>query len=273
MPERGPRRGRGGSRREPAGRVGPRAQEGLSVGYQAVRTALTVNPRRVERLMLARGRRDARTAELVALAREAGVPFQQVPSEALERLAGGLRHQGVAARLSGCDLLHADELVERLPAHGLSLVLDGVEDPRNVGAVLRTAAAVGVDGVFLPGWRTAGVTPAAARTAAGAHELVPVARAGNSAQLLDALDERGYRIVGLAIEGAAPAWEVDLRGGAVLVAGGEEKGLRPSVLSRCNERVTIPIEAAVGSLNVSVAVAMVLHESLRQRRAGTSEGK
>ena len=116
----GPREGRGGPRRD-----APRALEGLSVGVQAVRTALSVNPRRVERLMIARGRRDGRTAELVALAREAGVPFQQVPEQALERLAGGLRHQGVAARLSGCDLLHADELVERLPEKGLSLVLDG----------------------------------------------------------------------------------------------------------------------------------------------------
>jgi 23S rRNA (guanosine2251-2'-O)-methyltransferase len=255
-------------RRSRPGRGSAPPAEGVAFGFQAVRTALREQPRRVDRLLLARGRRDGRLRELVGLARAQGVPFQQVPGEALDRLAGTLRHQGVAARLSGADLLAADELVERLPADGLALVLDGLEDPRNVGAILRTAAGVGVAGVFLPGWRTAGITPAAARTAAGGLELVPVARAGNCSRLLEELEERGLRALALDPREGRPAWEVDLRGGIVLVAGGEEKGVRPGVLGRCRERLHVPIRREIGSLNVSVAVGMVLAEALRQRRPG-----
>lgn len=256
----------------PSRRAADAPAEGLVFGFQAVKTALVVSPRRVERLLLERGKHDPRTRDLVALARTNGVPFQQVPESALDRLAGSVRHQGVAARMAGTDLLTAESLIASLPQDGIALVLDGVEDPRNVGAVIRTAAGFGVSGLFLPGWRSAGVGPGASRTAAGGLELLPVARAGNTARLIEKLGDIGYRAVALEPEEGLTLWEADLTGPLVLVAGGEEKGVRPSVATRCASRVRIPIRAEIGSLNVSVAVAIVLSEVVRQRMASGSPG-
>jgi len=246
-----------------------RPPPGLALGFHAVRTALEEHPRRVERLLLARGRRDQRTRRLVELARRSKVPFQQVPKDALDRLAGGVRHQGVAARLAGTELLTADELMERLPARPLVVVADGVTDPRNLGAIARSAAAFGADGLFLPGHRSAGLGPAAVRTAAGAFELLPVARAGNVGRLLERLDELGVEPVALDPAGGVAPWEAELAGGVAIVAGGEEQGVRRSVLDRCRVRISIPIREAVGSLNVSVAVGIVLADLARRRHETT----
>ena len=237
----------------------------MAFGFHAVRTALTHSPRRVERLLLSRGAEDGRVRHLVALAREAGVPFQEVPKEALDRLSDSVRHQGVAARLAGADLHPAEELIDALPDDALVLVLDGIEDPRNIGAILRSAAAFGAAGVFLPIHHSAGLSPAAIKTAAGAIDLVPVARSGNVSRLLEQLTERGLTPVALDPDAGVPPWEAPLSGPIALVAGGEEKGIRPTVAERCPVRVRIPIRDEVGSLNVSVAVGIVLAETRRQR--------
>ncbi|MBP7149443.1 MAG: 23S rRNA (guanosine(2251)-2'-O)-methyltransferase RlmB [Acidobacteria bacterium] len=231
-----------------------------------MRTALEQHPRRVERVLLARDQRDHRARLVVALAREAGVPFQQVPRAALDRLAGELAHQGIAARLAGADLLEQDELIERLPTDAIALALDGVEDPRNVGAILRSAAGLGAHGVFLPVHRSAGLSPAAMKTAAGGLDVVPVARAGNLNRLIELLADRGLTPVALDVRGACAPWDAPLAGPVLLIAGSEEKGVRASVLERCRVRVAIPTAAAIGSLNVSVAVGIVLAEAMRQRK-------
>lgn len=243
----------------------PSAPEGLALGYHAVRTALEQTPRRVERVMFARGYHDTRTRRLVSLARDAGIPYSQVPKEALDRLAGGMRHQGIAARLAEAELLTASELIERQPDNPLLIVIDGVSDPRNLGAILRTAAAVGVTGLFLPGHRSAGLGPAVRRTSQGGVDLVPVARAGNLSRLLEELGDEGLETIALEPEGGTPYWEAPLAGPAVLVAGAEEKGIRPSVLSRCRVRANIPVRPEIGSLNVSVAMGILLAEAARQR--------
>jgi 23S rRNA (guanosine2251-2'-O)-methyltransferase len=219
----------------------------------------------VERVLIAQGQRDGRTRQLVAVARDQSVPFQELPRPALDRLAAGLPHQGVAARLATSDLLTEDELLDRLENRPMVLVLDGIQDPRNLGAILRTAAGFGVTGVFLPGHRAAGLSPAAARTAAGGLELVSVARAGNVSRLLERLTERGLTLVALDAHGGRPPWETPLVGGVAFVAGGEEKGIRPSVLAHCPVRVWAPIRPELGALNVSVAVGIVLAEAVRQR--------
>ena len=238
---------------------------GLIFGYHAVRTALAEHPRRVERIWLARGQRDGRTRRLVALARKEGIPFHQVPREALDRLARGIQHQGIGARVAEVELLSEEEMIARLSPDDLVLVLDGVEDPRNLGAIVRSAAAFGAAGIFLPALRSCGLTPVVARTAQGGLDLVPVARAGNLARLLETLQDRGFRPVALDPRGAVAPWEADLSGGLCLVAGGEGRGIRPGVLARCPVRVRIPIRPEVGSLNVSVAVGAVLGEVARQR--------
>ncbi len=260
-----------GRRRAGAPREGgkrPKPAEGLAFGFHAVRTALELNPRKVEKLILARAQRDDRTRRLVALARKGKVPYQQVPRDAIDRLAGGINHQGVAARISAAELLEAGELIESLPEQALLIALDEVSDPRNVGAILRTAAAVGVHGLFLPGHRSAGLTPAVGRTAQGGLDLVPVARAGNLSQMLRTLREEGFPAVALDVRSGVPFWEVDLSGGVVLVAGSEDKGVRPGVLKECPLRVQIPIRAEIASLNVSVAMGIVLAEAARQRSGG-----
>jgi 23S rRNA (guanosine2251-2'-O)-methyltransferase len=236
----------------------------MAFGFHAVRTALEQHPRRVERVLVARDLRDARARRLIAMAREANVPFQPSPREALDRLAGGLQHQGFAARLAGADLLAEQELLDQLGPQSVTLVLDSVQDPRNLGAILRTAGALGVDGVFLPGHRAAGLSPAAIRTAAGGLEFLKIARAGNLSRLLEMLAEKGLQLIALDERAGRPPWEAPLASGVVLVAGGEEKGVRPAVLARCPVRVWVPLRPESGSLNVSVAVGMVLGEMVRQ---------
>jgi 23S rRNA (guanosine2251-2'-O)-methyltransferase len=254
---------RSGARREsddPA-----QAPEALACGFHDVRTALKRSPRRVERLMLARGQRDGRTRELVGLARDAGIPFREVPKGALDRVTGGANHQGVAARLASADLLELDELLEAAGPDPLLVVLDEVTDPHNVGAVVRSAAGFGARGLILPAFSSAGLSPVVRRVASGGLELVPVARAGNLARALERLREADIRPIALDAAAAADFREVSWRGGVALVAGSEEKGIRPSVAKRCAEGVRIPVAADLGSLNVSVAVGIVLAEAARQR--------
>jgi len=239
--------------------------EGLACGYHAVRTALQRTPARVERVLLARGQTDDRTRRIAALCRTHHVPFGQVPREALDRLARGVRHQGIVARLSGIDLIPLEGLLERLPRPALLVALDGVVDPRNLGAIARGAAGLGAGGLLLPARGSAGFTPAAMKTAAGAASILPVARVTNLGRALDRLAEEGLRAVALDPSGGEPPWRIDLQGPVVLVAGGEERGVRPSVRSRCERAVTIPVRPEIGSLNVAGAVTAVLLEAVRQR--------
>ncbi len=243
-----------------------------AVGYHAVRTALELHSERVEKLMLSRDLDGGRARHLIALAREKRIPFQQVPPEALTRVAGSsVQHQGVAARMAAAPMSPAEDLLDRLGSDALVVLLDGVEDPRNLGAVLRSAAGFGVAAVFVPDRRSAPLSPAAVRTAAGGAELVPVGRAHNLGQLIDRLRERGFRVMALDVQQAEPLWQADWTGPIALVAGGEEKGVRPSIRSRCDAAVLIPVIPQIGSLNVSVAVGIALSEATRQR-GGTPSG-
>ena len=239
--------------------------EAVACGFHDVRTALKRSPRRVERLMLARGQRDGRTRELVGLAREAGIPFREVPKTALDRLTGGAHHQGIAARLASAELLELDELLEAAGPDPLLIVLDEVTDPHNVGAVVRSAAGFGAAGLVLPAFASAGLSPVVRRVASGGLELVPVARVGNLGRALEQLRQAGVRPIALDAAARADFRDASWRGGVALVAGSEEKGIRPSVAKRCEEAVRIPVAAELGSLNVSVAVGIVLAEAARQR--------
>jgi 23S rRNA (guanosine2251-2'-O)-methyltransferase len=243
----------------------PPAPEGIACGFHDVRTALKQSPRRVERVMLARGQRDGRTRELVGLARDAGIPFREVPKGALDRLTDGANHQGVAARLAAADLLELDELLGVVGPDPLLVVLDEVTDPHNVGAVVRSGAAFGVAGLVLPAFSSAGLSPVVRRVASGGLELVQVARAGNLGRALEQLERAGIRPVALDAAADSDFRQESWRGGVALVAGSEEKGLRPSVAKRCAGAVRIPVAPELGSLNVSVAVGIVLAEAARQR--------
>ena len=208
-------------------------------------------------------------AEVVALARRAGVKVSYRTRDQLTAMAGSPYHQGAVARVASAeyvDLARLEIPRDRGEA-AFFLALDQVQDPRNLGALIRTADAFGVHGVIVPKHHQVGVTAAAARTAMGAVESVPVARETNLVNALEALKKSGVWVYGAVLQGGVPAWRADLSGPLCLVLGGEGEGLRPLVTKACDVLITIPITGRVGSLNVSAAGAVLCYEVARQRAA------
>ena len=238
-------------------------------GLHAVRAALE-QPDAVERVWVDRARRDARVRGLLGQARAAGVAVERVARGELDTLLPGVNHQGVVALCRG--VTAGDESALRTLLSGrecpLLLVLDGVTDPHNLGACLRTADAAGVDAVIAPRDRAAGLGATARKVAAGAAEHVPFFQVTNLARTLAWLAEAGVWCIGLAGEGDAPLHAADLRGPLALVLGSEGRGLRRLTRERCDRLVQIPMHGHVGSLNVSVAAGVALFEAVRQRTAG-----
>lgn len=208
--------------------------------------------------------------EIRALAKERGVPVQTVEQHRLDRLAEGANHQGLAAVMASKEYVEVEDLLGNR-ADGqppLLVILDEINDPRNLGAILRTADAAGVNGVIVPRRRSAALTPAAAKTSAGAIEYVPVARVTNLARTIDYLKDCGLWVVGAHGQAEEIYWDVDLTGPLAVVIGGEDKGLGRLVRNKCDFLVRLPMAGRVGSLNASVAAALLLYEVLRQRRRG-----
>ncbi len=240
-------------------------------GLIPVLEALRAGKRSIESIAVATGARHDRLRELLTLAREARVPVHRVPRISLDRFSGGTSHQGVVARTSAARYRDADELLEVLAArvgtdrHPLALGLDGVEDPRNFGAILRTAECAGIDGVFIPERRAVGLTDTAAKAAAGAIEYVPVARVTNLVRLIEQMKERNIWVVGAAADGALNYTEWDWTLPTALFLGNEGSGLHRRVRERCDSLLRIPMVGRLNSLNVSVAAGVLFFEALRQR--------
>jgi 23S rRNA (guanosine2251-2'-O)-methyltransferase len=240
-------------------------------GLLPVLEALRAGNRRVERVTVAEGAHESRLHELFELARAAGVPVRRAPRSELQRIAAGANHQGVVATVSAVAYADADELLERLAARAqsndppLAVVLDGVEDPRNLGAIIRTAECAGADGLFIPERRAAGLTETVAKAAAGALEYLPVARAQNVARLVEDFKARGVWTVGTDADANIEYTDWDWTQPCALLLGGEGAGLRRLVRERCDALVRIPLRGRITSLNVSVAAGIVLYEALRQR--------
>ncbi len=234
-------------------------------GFHAVREALEASPRRVRKVVLAEGKLDPRTREIAALARTHGIPVYREPRERLGRFGG--QHQGVVAELTGFEWRELDDLLAEAPKPEFFLALDQIEDPRNLGAVLRTADGAGVHGVVVPERRTAPPSEAAASTSAGALFHAPMARVTNLSDALALLKERGLWVVGLAPEAPKPWFSFDFKSPVALVVGSEGRGLRPRVASLCDVLVSLPQRGKVESLNLSVAAGIVLYEVVRQRMA------
>jgi 23S rRNA (guanosine2251-2'-O)-methyltransferase len=183
-------------------------------------------------------------------------------------MAGTPHHQGVVARVAGARYADIDQLLRVSVERGeppFILALDNVQDPRNLGAVLRTAEVVGVHGVILPKHHAVGLTPAVAKAAAGALEWIPVARVSNLAQSLEGLKAERLWVIGSAVQGGEAPWATDLSGPLCLVFGGEGQGLRPIVARACDVLVTLPMHGRVESMSVSAAAAALCYEVLRQR--------
>jgi 23S rRNA (guanosine2251-2'-O)-methyltransferase len=239
----------------------------LICGINPVLEALAAGTRHFDRLLVAKGLRSRRLSEAIRRATHLGIPLRFEMREALDRMAGGVPHQGIIAVVSEKPVLSLENLLEAAPAPTLLVVLDGVEDPRNLGAILRTAEAAGAAGVVLPERHSAGLSETVARASAGALEHVPVARVGNLVQALEELKSRGVWVVGLDA-GGHERWDaVDLTRPVALVLGGEGRGIRRLVREHCDHLVSIPHFGHVSSLNVSVAAGIALYEAVRQRRA------
>lgn len=243
----------------------------LVVGLHAVLAVLRRNPANLEGVWLKSGRDDARLAEVEREARAAMVPVYRVEREALEQMAGEARHQGVVAKLRAPAPRQDqdfDEFVEALPPQALLLVLDGVQDPHNLGACLRSAEAAGVHAVVVPKDNTAPLSAVARKAASGAAEAVPLLRVPNLARALRSLQSRNVWVIGATHDADQTLFAVDLTGPTALVLGGEGKGLRRLTREHCDLLVRIPMAGSVASLNVSVAAGVCLFEAVRQRLRG-----
>mgnify|MGYP005844318695 CR=1 FL=1 len=230
--------------------------------------------RRIERLLLVRERRtDRHAAEIIRLAEGRNIKVSFVSRGELDRTAGGVVHQGVAAFASSRGYASLDDILAR-PSEknepGLFLVLDGVEDPRNLGAIIRTAEAAGVHGVVIPERRSAGLSEAAVKAAAGAVEYLPVARVVNISRALEEFKKAGVWVVGAEAGAGRVFWDADFSVPSAIVVGGEGKGTRRLVLEKCDYIVSLPLMGKISSLNVSVAAGVLLYEALRQRGVGRS---
>jgi 23S rRNA (guanosine2251-2'-O)-methyltransferase len=235
-----------------------------------VRVLLVRHPQQVWRLWLAGGREAGRLAEIRTLAQGAGVQVATADDAQLDKLANGERHQGVVAELlprAGDPETQLEEALEAAGSAPLLLVLDGVQDPHNLGACLRSADAAGVAAVIVPRDRAAGLTPVVRKVAAGAAETVPLVAVVNLARTLRALKERGVWLVGTDDAADQPLYQADLTGPLALVMGSEGEGMRRLTRECCDRLVSIPMAGAVESLNVSVATGVVLFEAVRQRSA------
>jgi len=234
-------------------------------GIHAVREALAAG-RALERIVIARGRHGERIEEIVQLARRAGVPVRFEDRAQLDRLAQEAEHQGVIALTGAKRASTLEDVIASAAAHkGLIVLLDGVEDPQNLGAIIRTALAAGADGVVIPERRAAGLTEGVERASAGALAHLPVARVTNLARAMEELKEAGYWLVGLDERAEKNYNEADFTGAVGIVLGSEGKGLHELVRKNCDFLVAIPTTGPVRSLNVSVAAGVVLFEAVRQR--------
>lgn len=263
-----PRHKRPQAETEPKRREEPRElPDDVLVGRNAVTEALK-SGRGINKLWIASGDREGSVAEIAALAKERGIVVQYVERAKIEALAGGHRHQGVLAYVAPVPYAELEEILKAAEEKGEApflVLLDELEDPHNLGALLRTADATGVHGILIPKRRSVSLNATVAKTSAGAVEYVPVARIGNIAQTLKKLKEKGFWVAGADMDGEKAYYEADLTGPLVLVVGSEGKGMSRLTKEACDFIVRMPMVGRINSLNASVAGSILMYESMRQR--------
>ncbi len=246
-------------------------------GVLPVLEALRAANRRIEKIVVADGAQEKRLAEILFLARQNSVRFEKTPRENLAKFVEeGANHQGIIAFVASADYYSTDKLLEEIyrkteaGEKPLIVILDGVEDPRNLGAILRTAECAGADGVFIPERRAVGLTETVAKSAAGATEYVRVAKVTNLNRLIDELKEHNIWVIGTGGAAETDYTDWDWRVPCALILGGEGKGLHRLTAEKCDALVKIPMLGQIQSLNVSVAAGVILFEANRQRAAGSN---
>ncbi len=242
--------------------------EDILVGPHTVLEALRAGRRNIDRIFLSRERPDSQITEIMRLARVSGVPVKQEVRGRLGELAQGHAHQGVLAVVSEVAYEDPFGLVGRIKARSplpLLVLVDGIQDPQNLGAIVRTAEAAGADGLFMSKHRAVGITPAVARTSAGAVEHLPMARVSGLPAFLEWLKDQGIWILGADPGAGRSLYDVDLSIPLALVIGGEHRGLTALVRKRCDLLASIPMRGQVASLNAAASAAVFLFEIRRQR--------
>jgi len=235
-------------------------------GFHAVLESLHSQSRPVQRIWVLRA--DGRFFPITKFARERGIPLAVETRERLDRLAGDRHHQGVVAQVAAKEYVEGEELLDSLalrPVPALLVVLDQIQDPHNLGAIVRSVEAAGGDGIVIPKHRAVGLTGGVAKASAGALEHVSIARVANTGKFLEVCQKRKIQTVALDPDGAESYSAVDFTESVALVFGSEGEGIRPIVLKKCDQRVKIPMFGRMNSLNLSVAVAVTLFEAVRQR--------
>lgn len=239
-------------------------------GRNPVWEALRAN-RAINKILVAKGSSQRDLKEIITLAQERGIPVQWVPRQKLESLAQTKGHQGVVALASPVPFVELSDILLRAQEKGQDpfiIILDHLEDPHNLGAILRTAEAVGVHGVVIPKRRSVTVTSTVTKTSAGAVEYVPIARVTNLRQAMDELKAQGLWIMGADIQGHKSFYEVDFKGPLALVIGSEGQGLGRLVKENCDLLIKIPMVGHLNSLNASVAASIIMYEAFKQRLGG-----
>lgn len=236
---------------------------GRNSTMEALRSGRSIN-----RILVLKGERQGSITQILALAREKGLVVQEVDKAKLDAIAGDTRHQGIVASVAPVEYKELEDILANAAERGEApfvVLLDELEDPHNVGAILRTADAAGVHGVLLPKRRSCPLSGTVAKTSAGAVEYVPVARIGNVVQTIEQLKKQGFWIVGADMSGEQDYFDADLKGPIVVVVGSEGRGLGRLVRESCDIIVRIPMQGKISSLNASVACSLLLYEVLRQR--------
>ena len=243
-------------------------------GVQPVLEALKSRGGRPEKIWIAFGRSGPAVQQILDQARQRKTPVSFKDRASLDAKAGTPKHQGVLALLSGIETLALDPFLDRLPKERARFIalLDEVQDPHNLGAILRTACAAGVEGILLPKHRTSPLTPAAVKASAGAAAWVSLVRVGNAAEALRRIRQEGIFVLGADASAGGDVYDQDLRIDLCLVIGGEGKGLRPVVKKQCDALVSMPMTGPINSLNASVAAGILFYEVVRQRRCAESSG-
>jgi 23S rRNA (guanosine2251-2'-O)-methyltransferase len=235
-------------------------------GFHAVEEALAAG-RALDRILVAKGRHGERVEALVQLAKSRGVPVRFEDRAQVDRAAGTREHQGIAALAAAKPAVELDDLLGAKGGQGLLVLLDGIEDPHNLGAIVRTSLAAGAQGIVIPERRAAGLSDTVERASAGALAHLPVARVKNLVRAMEEIKEAGYWLVGLDERAEKTHTEVDLKASVGIVLGREGEGLHELTGKRCDFLVSIPTRGPVRSLNVSVAAGVMLFEAVRQRCA------
>jgi 23S rRNA (guanosine2251-2'-O)-methyltransferase len=258
----------GGRRRRKGWELMEKSSEAdtLLEGKNSVWEALKAE-RPIDRILFSKTIAQESIRGITGLARSRGVKIEFVPKEKLDAISSTGKHQGVIAVCAAQPYAELDSVLDTLETQGKTpfiVLLDEVQDPHNLGAVIRTAECAGAQAVVITQHNSAGLTPAAARASAGAAEHVPVCRVQNLARAVESLKERGIWVVGVDMQGK-PAWEADLTGPVALVVGGEDGGVRRLVLEKCDFLAGLPMFGKINSLNTSVAAGILMYEVVKQR--------